>query len=206
MGFFTRERPELTPELDVASCVRSQNQFHDDLGVDCLSVEGGCTRAQVARQTRGRQLTAYEKFLLPLRRAGVESLQIPAESTEQESRPERAGIRFRPLAKKALTVDETAPATDLGNVSEARQLGHHPTDGAMGDSGGNRDLTVGAINKLGPSEQSEENLQACCLEGAAACGDGLLSLWALPLDEDQEGRLVQKGVTRGIDELDACCP
>ncbi len=160
----------------------------------------------MARQTSGRQLTAYEEFLLPLRCAGVESLHIPAESTEQESRPECAGIRFRPLVEKALAVDETAPATDLGNVSEARQLCHHPADGAMGDTCGHRDLTVGTINKLGPSEQSEHNLQACCLEGAAASGDGLLTLWALPLDEDQEGRPVQKRVTPGIDELDASCP
>jgi hypothetical protein len=77
----------------------------------------------------------------------------------------------------------------------------------MGDPGGDGDFTVGATNKLRPSQQGEENLQACRLKGAtAAGGDGLLILWALPFDENQEGRPVQKGVTRSIDELDTFGP
>src|SRR2546428_831872 len=79
-------------------------------------------------------------------------------------------------------------------------------DGAMGDPGGDGDLTVGATNKLGPSQQCEENLQACRLEGATASGDGLLTCWALPLDENQQGRPVQESVARSIDELDASRP
>jgi hypothetical protein len=76
----------------------------------------------------------------------------------------------------------------------------------MGDAGGDGDLTVGAANKPGPSQQCEENLQTCRLKGAIASGDVLLTLWTLPLDENQEGRPVQKGVTGSIDELDPSGP
>jgi hypothetical protein len=76
----------------------------------------------------------------------------------------------------------------------------------MRDSGGDGDLPIGAANKLGPSQQGEQNLQACRLKGATAFRDGLLARWALPLDENQEGRPVQESVTRSIDELDAFGP
>jgi hypothetical protein len=73
----------------------------------------------------------------------------------------------------------------------------------MRDPRRGRDLAVRATDQFGAREQGEEHLQAGRLECAATLGALLLTSRALALHEYEQGRLIQKSVARGVDELHA---
>jgi hypothetical protein len=74
------------------------------------------------------------------------------------------------------------------------------------DSSVGGDLAVGTRHKLGPCEQSKENLKAGGLKRATAFGGRPLTSEALTLHEDQERRLIQEHVACGVDKFDALGP
>jgi hypothetical protein len=60
LRFFACEGPKATSEVDVALGVGFEGQLENHVGIDGLSVKGGCAGAQMPSETSRRELAADE--------------------------------------------------------------------------------------------------------------------------------------------------